>query len=113
MAATEVEAGEGGGPVVRLTALDEEEEVIFLIHHHHHLTYQHHHHRNHPGPLQAMWLQTSMWLRETMHIHGAQGFFYQHSVDPLYLILPRGDIHTRSHPSHFSTTILHLSDMAF
>ena len=31
MAATEVEAGEGGGPVVRLTALDEEEEVIFLI----------------------------------------------------------------------------------
>lgn len=27
MAATEVEAGEGGGPVVRLTAPDEEEEI--------------------------------------------------------------------------------------
>ena len=30
MAATEVEAGEGGGPVVRLTAPDEEEEVMFV-----------------------------------------------------------------------------------
>ena len=30
MAATEVEAGEGGGPVVRLTAPDEEEEVIIV-----------------------------------------------------------------------------------
>lgn len=31
MAATEVEAGEGGGPVVRLTAPDEEEEEVTIV----------------------------------------------------------------------------------
>ena len=70
MAATEVEAGEGGGPVVRLSAPDEEEEVDHRqhdrYHHHHHHRHHHQHHRchqlNHPGPPQALWLQTPLWL---------------------------------------------------
>ena len=47
MAATEVETGEGGGPVVRLTA---EEEVIHRYHlhqHRYHLHQRHRHRRHH------------------------------------------------------------------